>query len=120
MTITSTEKFLQAAIAEDGQPVSAGGPPLRSLTNGKPQSSNGEQAPENILMRMVKIQIPDKKESARALVEMSRRDRVDCYANDVYIVPESALGVLAELGIAYQELGRKGSKHDDRSGDDCT
>lgn len=59
-------------------------------------------------MQMVKIQIPDKKESAKALVEMSRRGRVLCFADDVYIVPEPALELLGELAITYQELGRGG------------
>jgi hypothetical protein len=59
-------------------------------------------------MQMVKIQIPDKKESAHALVEMSRRGRVICFADDVYIVPDPALELLSELGITFQELGRGG------------
>ncbi len=59
-------------------------------------------------MQMVKLQIPDKKESARALVEMSGRGRILCFADDVYIVPEPALELLAKLGIRYQELGRGG------------
>ena len=59
-------------------------------------------------MQMVKIQISDKKESAKALVEMSGRGRVLCFADDVYIVPEPALDLLAKLRITYQELGRGG------------
>lgn len=59
-------------------------------------------------MQMVKIQIPDKKDSAKALVEMSGRGRVLCFADDVYIVPEPALQLLAQLSIGYQELGRGG------------
>jgi hypothetical protein len=59
-------------------------------------------------MTMVKIQIPDKQESAKALVQLSRRGRVLCFAEDVYIVPEPALELLATLGITYQELGRGG------------
>ena len=107
MTIASTEEFLQAAIAEDGQPVSAGGPPLRSFTNGNPEaSSNGEQARESIPMQMVKIHISDKKGSAKALVEMSRRGRVLCFADDVYIVPEPALDLLTKLCVTFKELER--------------
>ena len=34
MIITSNQEFVQAAIAEDGQPISAGGPPLRALDQG--------------------------------------------------------------------------------------
>ena len=59
-------------------------------------------------MQMVKIQIPDKKESAKALVQMSGRGRVICFADDVYIVPEPALDLLAKLDITFQELGRGG------------
>lgn len=59
-------------------------------------------------MQMVKIRIPDRAESARALVELSRYGRVDCYRDSVYIVPEPALKVLGELGVTYQELGRGG------------
>jgi hypothetical protein len=59
-------------------------------------------------MQMVKIQIPDKGESARAMVAMSGRGRIDCYRDDVYMVPEPALQLLKDLGIAYHELGRGG------------
>lgn len=41
-----------------------------------------------------------------ALLEMSRRGRIDCYADRVYIVPEPALELLADLKIKYKELGR--------------
>ena len=59
-------------------------------------------------MQMVKIQIPDRAESAKAMIEMSRRGRIDCYAEGVYMVPEPALEVLKELGVSYRELGRGG------------
>ena len=59
-------------------------------------------------MQMVKVQIPDKKDSAKALVEMSGRGRVLCFADDVYIVSEPALALLDKLGVHYQELGRGG------------
>jgi hypothetical protein len=59
-------------------------------------------------MQMVKIQIPDRAESARALLEMSRRGKIDCYADEVYMVPEPALDLLKGLGITYHELGRGG------------
>jgi hypothetical protein len=57
---------------------------------------------------MVKIQIADKAESARAFAALIRRGRVDCYRDDIYIVPEPALGVLQDMGVPYQELGRGG------------
>lgn len=59
-------------------------------------------------MQMVKIQIPDRNESAKALVQMSGRGRVICFADDIYIVPEPALDFLAKLNITYHELGRGG------------
>ena len=59
-------------------------------------------------MKFVKIQIPDKKESAKALVQMSGRGRVICFADEIYIVPEPALDLLTTLGITYQEMGRGG------------
>ena len=59
-------------------------------------------------MQMVEIQIPDKAESAKALMELARRGRVDCYPDDVYVVPEPALEVLRNLGVSWRELGRGG------------
>jgi len=66
-------------------------------------------------MQMIKIQIPDKTESGKAFVEMSRRGRIICFANDTYIVPEPALEFLTELGITYQELGRGGFDYAEKS-----
>jgi hypothetical protein len=59
-------------------------------------------------MQMIKIQIPERTERAKALVEMGRRGRVICLPDDVFIVPEPALELLHGLGIGYQELGRGG------------
>jgi hypothetical protein len=59
-------------------------------------------------MQMVKIQVPDKAESGRALMELSRRGRVDCFRDNTYMVPEPALELLKNLGITYQELDRGG------------
>jgi len=59
-------------------------------------------------MQMVKIHIPEQPDSARALVEMVRRGRVDCYRDNIYIVPEPALRLLESLGVQYQALGRGG------------
>ena len=59
-------------------------------------------------MQMVKIQIPDRAESGRAMLEMSRRGKIDCYADEVYVVPEPALELLTSLRITYRELGRGG------------
>jgi hypothetical protein len=59
-------------------------------------------------MQWVKIHIPDRDQSAIALVEMSGRGRIDCYAGDIYVVPEPALRLLDELAIRYEELDRFG------------
>jgi hypothetical protein len=59
-------------------------------------------------VHFVKIQIPDKAQSAQAMIELARRGRIDCYADDIYMVPEPALELLGQLGIAYVELGRGG------------
>jgi hypothetical protein len=59
-------------------------------------------------MQMVKVQIPDKDESAKAFVEMARRGRIVCLPDDVYVVPEPAVALLHSLGITFRELGRGG------------
>ena len=59
-------------------------------------------------MQMIKIQIPERAERAKALVEMGRRGRIICLPDDVFIVPEPALLLLQSLGVNYQELGRGG------------
>jgi hypothetical protein len=59
-------------------------------------------------VQMVKIQIPDQPKRASAMLEVSRRGRVDCYPDHVYMVPEPALDALSDLGVTYRELGRGG------------
>jgi hypothetical protein len=59
-------------------------------------------------MQMVKIEIPDRSDRAKALVEAGRRVRVICLPNNTFIVPEPALAFFQSLGIAYHELGRGG------------
>ena len=59
-------------------------------------------------MQMVKIQIQDAKESAKALGALVRKGRVDCYRDEVYVVPAPALDLLNQLGVTYIELGRGG------------
>lgn len=59
-------------------------------------------------MQMVKIQIPDKGNSAKASVEMARRGRIICLPDDVYVVPEPALEFLRTLGVNFTELDRGG------------
>jgi hypothetical protein len=59
-------------------------------------------------MEMIRVQIPDKDDCARAFSALIRRGRVECLRDNVFIVPEPALEVLEELGVAYRELGRGG------------
>jgi hypothetical protein len=59
-------------------------------------------------VQMVKIQIPDREECATGFAALIRRGRVDCFRDNVFIVPEPALEVLQELGVGYVELGRGG------------
>jgi len=62
----------------------------------------------NLNVQMVKIQIPDRSDRAKALVEAGRRGRVICLPDNVFVVPEPVLALLQSLGLAYQELGRGG------------
>jgi hypothetical protein len=66
-------------------------------------------------MQMIRIQIPDRAESAKAMIELSRRGRIDCYADDVYTVPEAMLGVLNGMGVSYRELGRGGPDYAEKT-----
>jgi hypothetical protein len=59
-------------------------------------------------VQMVKIQVPDQPQRASAMLEVSRRGRVDCYPDHVYMVPEPALAALKQRGVTYRELGRGG------------
>jgi hypothetical protein len=59
-------------------------------------------------MQMVKIQIPEREDRARCLVELARRGRVVCLPDDVFVVPEQALPLLQSLAVRYVELGRGG------------
>jgi hypothetical protein len=63
---------------------------------------------ETLNVQMVKLQIPDRSDREKALVEAGRRGRVICLPDNVFVVPEPALALLQSLGIAYQELGRGG------------
>lgn len=59
-------------------------------------------------MQMVKIQIPERADRVKSLVELARRGRIVCLPEDVFIVPEPALELLTSLGVGYVELGRGG------------
>ncbi|MSU80358.1 MAG: hypothetical protein EXS16_19980 [Gemmataceae bacterium] len=71
-------------------------------------------------MQLIKIQIPDRQESAKALVQLSGRGRILCFADEVYIVPEPALALLSDLGITYLELGRGGLGYAEKALRDAT
>ena len=60
-------------------------------------------------MQMVKIQIPDQNDCARGFAALIRRGRVDCFKDNIFIVPEPALSVLQDLSVRYVELGREDS-----------
>jgi hypothetical protein len=66
-------------------------------------------------MQMVKIQIPDRDASVRAFGQLIRRGRVDCYRDNVYIIPEPGLELLGEMGIPFVELGRGGMDYAEKA-----
>lgn len=55
-------------------------------------------------MQMVKIQIPDRDECARAFAALIRRGRVDCYQDNTFIIPEPGVQLLREMRVSYVEL----------------
>ena len=81
--------------------------PANSVRESGGPAADDWQAGE-AFMQMVRIQIPDKEECAKAFAAMIRRGRVDCYRDNVFIVPEPALELLGTLGVSYVELGRGG------------
>lgn len=71
-------------------------------------------------MQMVKIQIPEKTERLKCIVEMGRRGRVICLPDNVFVVPEPALELLRTLDVAYTELGRGGFDYAEKALRDAT
>jgi hypothetical protein len=59
-------------------------------------------------MQMVKIQIPDRNDRVKCVIELARRGRMVCLPDNVFVVPEPALEFLHSLGIYPVELGRGG------------
>ncbi len=53
-------------------------------------------------MKFAKIQFEDRSVAAKALVGMALRGRVVGLRDDVFIVPEPALGWLAENSLPYK------------------
>ena len=53
-------------------------------------------------MKFAKIQFADRGVAARALVGMAKQGRVIGLRNQVFIIPEPALGWLVEQGLPYK------------------
>ena len=66
-------------------------------------------------MEMVKIQIPDRSDRAKALGTLTLRGRVIGLPDNVFIVPEPALEVLQSIGVAHHELGRGGADYAEKA-----
>ena len=66
-------------------------------------------------MQMVKIQIPERSDRAKALETLTLRGRVVCLPDNVFVVPEPALAVLQSLGVVFQELGRGGFDYGEKA-----
>jgi hypothetical protein len=62
-------------------------------------------------MQMVKIEIPERADRNKSVIEMGRRGKIVCLPDNVFIVPEPALELLDSLGCRYVELGRGGSDY---------
>jgi hypothetical protein len=60
-------------------------------------------------MPTVKIQIPDREDRVKCLVELARRGRVICLPDNVFVVGEQALELLDELGVHHIGIGLEGS-----------
>jgi hypothetical protein len=60
---------------------------------------------------MIKIQIANKDESARAFVALARDNRITCLPNDVYVIPDTALDILRNLGVTFQQLASGENGH---------
>jgi hypothetical protein len=59
-------------------------------------------------VQMIKLQIPNREDRVKCLVELARRGRVVCLPDNVFIVPEPALELLRSLDVLFAELGRGG------------
>lgn len=66
-------------------------------------------------VQMVKIQIPDRDDRARALEALTLRGRVTCLPDNQFFVPEPAPEVLDALGVTYAELSRGGCDHAEKA-----
>ena len=66
-------------------------------------------------MQMIKIQIPERQDRAKALETLTLRGRVICLPEDTFIVPEPALAVLNSLGVGYRALGRGGPDYAEKA-----
>jgi hypothetical protein len=59
-------------------------------------------------MQIVKIEIPERGDRAKALEALTVRGRVTCLPDNQFLVPDPALTVLQSLGVKYRELERGG------------
>jgi hypothetical protein len=59
-------------------------------------------------MQMVKLQIPNRDDRVKCLVELARRGRVICLPDNIFVVPEPALDLLRSMQVQFSELGRGG------------
>ncbi len=59
-------------------------------------------------MKMVKIRFANREDSAKGIAKVMRRGQVVCLPENTFIVPEPALDVLNELGLAYEVLNEEG------------
>jgi hypothetical protein len=75
---------------------------------------NSDQLKDPVI-QMVKIQIPKRSHREKTLETITRRGRVVCLPDNVFIVPEPALEVLESLGVEYQELGRGGQDYAEKT-----
>lgn len=58
-------------------------------------------------MRRIRIQIPDREACIRAFSALIRRGRIDCYRENVFVIPEPGLDLLSEMGVPFIELGEE-------------
>jgi hypothetical protein len=70
---------------------------------------------EDRIMQMVKIQIPEREDRVKSLVELARRGRIVCLPDNVFVVPEPALELLRSLEVSYVELGRGGLDYSEKA-----
>jgi hypothetical protein len=66
-------------------------------------------------MQMIKIQITERDDCAKAFSALIRRGRVDCYQDNTFVIPEPGLALLQQLNVSYIELGRGGMDYAEKT-----